>query len=39
MFSNIEKLVNSTEKSRNHFKVVQERVAARRKAMAESAKA
>jgi hypothetical protein len=39
MMGNVEKLINSTEASRERFQVFQQRVAARRKAMAESAKA
>jgi hypothetical protein len=39
MFGNVEKLINSTDTGRERFKMVQQRVAARRKAMAESPKA
>jgi hypothetical protein len=39
MFANIEKLINRSEKSRETLKTIEARVAARRKAMAEAARA
>ena len=39
MLANVEKVINSTEAGRERLKAVQQRVAARRKAMTESAKA
>jgi hypothetical protein len=39
MFNNIEKLINRSEKSREILKTIEARVAARRKAMTEAARA